>query len=135
MPRKKRPSAGVSRAYDEALGRLIRQRRIALGLSQTQLGERLDLTFQQVQKYEKGVNRLVFGRFMQVCRILDVAPDELCRQVEQKLGGVPPDDGRSEPARDMLNLVQAGQAVDNDTRRRVTSLLRAVAGSDDAEAE
>jgi transcriptional regulator with XRE-family HTH domain len=49
-------------------------RRILMGLSQEKLGEALDLTFQQVQKYEKGTNRIGASRLQQIAQILNVPP-------------------------------------------------------------
>jgi len=49
-------------------------RRILLGMSQEKLGEALDLTFQQVQKYEKGTNRIGASRLQQISKILNVSP-------------------------------------------------------------
>lgn len=49
-------------------------RRVMLGMSQEKLGEALGLTFQQVQKYEKGTNRIGASRLQQISRILDVPP-------------------------------------------------------------
>jgi transcriptional regulator with XRE-family HTH domain len=49
-------------------------RRILLGMSQEKLGEALDLTFQQVQKYEKGTNRIGASRLQQISKILNVPP-------------------------------------------------------------
>lgn len=57
---------------DKHVGLRVRMRRIELGLSQTALGEELGLTFQQVQKYEKGVNRIGAGRLQQIALILKV---------------------------------------------------------------
>ena len=50
----------------------MRLRRMLLGMSQERLGERMGLTFQQVQKYEKGVNRIGASRLFQISKILDV---------------------------------------------------------------
>ena len=49
-------------------------RRILVGLSQEKLGEALGLTFQQVQKYEKGANRIGASRLQQISKILEVPP-------------------------------------------------------------
>lgn len=49
-------------------------RRVMLGMSQEKLGEALGLTFQQVQKYEKGTNRIGASRLQQISRTLDVPP-------------------------------------------------------------
>jgi transcriptional regulator with XRE-family HTH domain len=50
----------------------VRMRRIMLGMSQEKLGEALDLTFQQIQKYEKGTNRIGASRLQQIADILQV---------------------------------------------------------------
>jgi transcriptional regulator with XRE-family HTH domain len=55
---------------DEHVGRRMRFRRLALGVSQEELGRQLGLTFQQVQKYEKGVNRIAAGRLFALSRAL-----------------------------------------------------------------
>src|SRR5271170_2175076 len=57
---------------DAQVGNRIRLRRMLIGMSQEKLGELLGLTFQQVQKYEKGVNRIGAGRLYQVAHILGV---------------------------------------------------------------
>jgi transcriptional regulator with XRE-family HTH domain len=49
-------------------------RRTMLDMSQTELGERIGVTFQQVQKYERGVNRIGSSRLMQICDVLQVTP-------------------------------------------------------------
>jgi len=54
------------------VGRNIRIQRLAKGLSQTELAQKLGVTFQQVQKYEKGVNRIGCGRVFQIARVLGV---------------------------------------------------------------
>src|SRR5580693_6549785 len=57
---------------DGQVGNRVRLRRMLIGMSQEKLGELLGLTFQQVQKYEKGVNRIGAGRLYQVAHILGV---------------------------------------------------------------
>ena len=59
-------------AEDLHVGRRIRARRAELGMSQTALGDALGLTFQQVQKYERGVNRVGAGRLSLIARHLNV---------------------------------------------------------------
>jgi transcriptional regulator with XRE-family HTH domain len=58
--------------HDHELGVRIRLRRTELGISQSELGQKLGVTFQQVQKYEKGVNRVGAARLQQVATALDV---------------------------------------------------------------
>ena len=57
---------------DRNIGSRMRARRIAIGMSQEKLGDMLGLTFQQVQKYEKGVNRVGAGRLLDIAAILQV---------------------------------------------------------------
>jgi transcriptional regulator with XRE-family HTH domain len=57
---------------DRHIGARLRSRRVAIGLSQEKLGAALGITFQQVQKYEKGVNRMGAGRLQQAAHVLDV---------------------------------------------------------------
>jgi transcriptional regulator with XRE-family HTH domain len=57
---------------DKHVGAKVRMRRMMLGMSQEKLGDALDLTFQQVQKYEKGANRIGASRLQQISHILQV---------------------------------------------------------------
>jgi transcriptional regulator with XRE-family HTH domain len=57
---------------DLHVGRRARMRRLMLGMSQTTLGEKIGITFQQIQKYEKGTNRISASRLQQLSRILQV---------------------------------------------------------------
>lgn len=59
-------------SIDRHVGNRVRMRRLMLGISQEQLGEGLGLTFQQVQKYEKGTNRVCASRIQQISEILQV---------------------------------------------------------------
>ena len=59
-------------AQDREVGRRIRLRRQELGVSQTKLGDALKVSFQQVQKYEKGINRVSAGRLQQIAGFLQV---------------------------------------------------------------
>jgi ribosome-binding protein aMBF1 (putative translation factor) len=57
---------------DIEVGRRVRTFRLEKGLSQEQLGDQLGLTFQQVQKYEKGINRIGAGRLQRIANILEI---------------------------------------------------------------
>ena len=59
---------------DTHVGGRVRMRRILAGMSQEKLGEALGLTFQQVQKYEKGTNRIGASRLQQISKVLQVPP-------------------------------------------------------------
>ncbi len=60
---------------DVHVGARIRQRRTSLGMSQEKLGDALNLTFQQIQKYERGANRVGASRLYDLCRVFDVTAD------------------------------------------------------------
>jgi transcriptional regulator with XRE-family HTH domain len=57
---------------DIAVGKKIRIRRIQVGMSQTKLGDQLGVTFQQIQKYERGANRVSCSRLVEIAKALDV---------------------------------------------------------------
>jgi transcriptional regulator with XRE-family HTH domain len=63
---------------DKYVGSRIRMRRIMLGMSQEKLGDALGLTFQQVQKYEKGTNRVGASRLQQIADVLQVHRRPMC---------------------------------------------------------
>lgn len=62
-------------AIDREFGSRLRAAREARNMSQEALGDRLGITFQQVQKYEKGVNRVGFSRLVAICKILELDPN------------------------------------------------------------
>ena len=65
-------SKGFPNPIDVHVGRRIRQRRTLLGMSQEKLAEAIGLTFQQVQKYERGSNRVSSSRLFDLTHVLDV---------------------------------------------------------------
>lgn len=78
------PTARVPTAHDREIGRRIRVLRMDAGLSQTDLGEHCGITFQQVQKYENGRNRIANGRLLQIAALLKVTPAYLLTGGEAK---------------------------------------------------
>jgi transcriptional regulator with XRE-family HTH domain len=72
MNRAPRLSPKEPQAVDRHVAARIRQKRVELGMSQETLGEALGVTFQQVQKYEKGTNRVSAGRLFTIASLLDV---------------------------------------------------------------
>src|SRR5215207_6562079 len=124
---------------DRHVGSRVRMRRMMVGMSQEKLGEACGITFQQIQKYEKGSNRMGASRLHQIARVLGVP-------VEFFYEGVPTDQGSGGPIvvdRDSrsltdflatsegLELVKAFIAVkDQKVRRRIVDLTRAVAAGE-----
>ena len=68
------PHARSVGARDAEIGRLVRAQRKKLGWTQTDLAARIGVTFQQVQKYENGTNRISIGRLTRIAEALDVPP-------------------------------------------------------------
>jgi transcriptional regulator with XRE-family HTH domain len=76
MPRISNKSAT---RIDKLIGEAIRVHRLSKGLTQGQLGSKLGVTFQQIQKYEKGTNRIGSGRLYQIAEIFEVPVTEFFR--------------------------------------------------------
>jgi transcriptional regulator with XRE-family HTH domain len=126
---------------DVHVGARIRSRRTILGISQTALGERIGLTFQQIQKYEKGSNRVSSSRLFDLARVLDVPLsyffDEMDRGVSKQspgqLLGARPEAVSSESGdpmhrRETLELVRAYYGIaDAAARARLRELVKALA--------
>src|SRR3954453_4529208 len=74
---------------DRHVGSRVRMRRMMLGMSQEKLGDALSLTFQQVQKYEKGTNRMGAGRLQQIAQTLQVPVSLFFEGVATVLVGPP----------------------------------------------
>ncbi|WP_338822092.1 helix-turn-helix transcriptional regulator [Bradyrhizobium septentrionale] len=70
MPARKTHPRTVT-GIDKIIGNRLRQRRLELHISQSELADKLGVSFQQVQKYEKGVNRIGAGRLQQIANILE----------------------------------------------------------------
>src|SRR3984957_13957543 len=80
---------------DTHVGNRVRMRRLMLNMSQSKLGHALDLTFQQIQKYEKGTNRIGASRLQQISHILQV-PISFFFEGAPIIAGMPRAEGVSE---------------------------------------
>jgi transcriptional regulator with XRE-family HTH domain len=67
---------------DRAIGERIKARRLELHMSQEELGRSMDISFQQIQKYEKGTNRVSAGRLMQISNVLKTSTHYFMEDVE-----------------------------------------------------
>lgn len=77
MPKKRVGSTRIAGQTDKEIGNRVRAYRIDRGLSQTDLGQKLDVSFQQIQKYEKGSNKIGAVRLMEISVIFGITPHEL----------------------------------------------------------
>ena len=119
---------------DVQVGNRVRIRRMLIGMSQERLGDLLGLTFQQVQKYEKGVNRIGAGRLFEVSRILNVPVDFFY----EGLGTNPlPANETDAAAPQVMEFVASGEGLqlslafmkikDAKVRKRVLDLVKSLA--------
>jgi transcriptional regulator with XRE-family HTH domain len=113
---------------DVEVGQRIRAMRQDAGLSQTQLADELGLTFQQVQKYEKGVNRVGAGRLTKIAQVLGVPVNQLITDEPLRKGAQEPESPLallSKPG--ALALLRAyGKLKEGTLRRSVVSLVENV---------
>ena len=112
---------GIPNPVDIHVGSRVRLRRTLLGLSQEKLGEAVGLTFQQIQKYERGANRIGASRLFEFSRILDVPVSFFFDDMNEraKAGGI-----RHE-AQGLGDQPQAPLEPDPLTRRETLELVRA----------
>jgi transcriptional regulator with XRE-family HTH domain len=119
---------------DAHVGHRIRLRRMLLGMSQEKLGTALGLTFQQVQKYERGVNRIGAGRLFEIARILGVKIEYFYEGVEDSTG---PGFSEGATAAPLMEFVSSGEGMqlslafmrirDTRIRKRVLDLIKEIA--------
>lgn len=138
-------NARRANTVDSHVGARVRLRRMLLGMSQEKLGESLGLTFQQVQKYEKGVNRIGASRLFDLAHVLGVPVQFFYDEIDSS------DHNQSSPlagfaerpsdtyvvdflgSREGLELNKAFVRIaDPKVRRSVIDLVRSLAGPDGA---
>jgi transcriptional regulator with XRE-family HTH domain len=125
-------SARGPTSIDQHVGARLRLRRSLLEMSQSQLGERLGVTFQQIQKYERGTNRIGASRLFNVSRVMEVPVAYFFEGLDE--GGAPElqsDDSDTLydfiASPDGLALASAFASIKDQTvRRRVIDLLRSL---------
>ena len=126
----------VSNPLDIALGARIRVRRKSLGLSQDDLAVQVSLTFQQIQKYERGANRVSFSRLVEIARTLKCRVQDLIGDLDVE--GEVSDQVAAEAVQlketGALELIRAYSAIRTAGRRRiVVSLAQTLSKEDEPE--
>jgi len=129
LPKKK------ANPVDAHVGYRVRLRRMLIGMSQEHLGELLGLTFQQVQKYERGINRIGAGRLYEVAGILGVPVSFFYEGVN---GVEPSGEGGSLESSAVMDFLSSNEGIqlstafigikDAKVRRRLLDLVRSIAG-------
>jgi transcriptional regulator with XRE-family HTH domain len=134
-----RTPSGRPNPIDVHVGGRVRLRRTLLGMSQEKLGEALGLTFQQVQKYERGANRIGASRLFDLARVLDVPVSYFYEDMDEDMAEASPRHmvrATEDPPefsdnlmvqRETLELVRAYYRIrDPEVRRRVQELAKAL---------
>lgn len=131
---------GIPSPVDEHAGERVRMRRKMLGMTQTGLGDAIGLTFQQVQKYERGANRISASRLCDLSRVLDVSIDyffedmptavaasSLATKKRGKAKKPPSHEPDPMTKRETLEFVRAYYKIeDANVRQRVRELIKAL---------
>ena len=138
-PRRAAPrrTRGKPTSVDAHVGQRVRFRRSLLGMSQEKLATALNLTFQQVQKYEKGANRVGAGRLYQLSQALEVPVSYFFEGLEDQ-----PDEGTGalESAdlltrRETVDVIRSYYGIsDSGVRQQLRDLLRTLASGEALEA-
>lgn len=128
MRRRQKASPRAVNDQDRETGMRIRSRRLELHVSQSELGAALGITFQQIQKYEKGVNRVAAARLNEIAAFLKTTMAAL-------MGGDRPGDAQQSSlvsefvsSRDGIDLIEAWSKLESQqVRRSIISLARSLA--------
>lgn len=114
---------------DRQVGERMRRRRILLGLTQDQLADALGISYQQIQKYETGANRVSAGRLAQISEVLEVQPGWFFgapEKVESAAGS----------SRAVIDLVRNFSRIEDErVRTHLMALVRSLAGRGDEETD
>ena len=111
-----RPMAKRVEPVDVLVGRRVRAYRLSLGMSQTTLGDKVGVTFQQIQKYERGTNRIGSSRLQKVANVLGISVGALFAETE---GDQPGQDALTEMTSQphAARLLKAFAAISDDKLR------------------
>lgn len=142
---------GAPNPVDVYVGNRVRIRRTLLGMSQEKLGEELGLTFQQVQKYERGLNRIGASRLWDLCNVLNspigyfyegidkavasfsprnVSKGDFAAAAEE---GLPEEDNDPLTRRETLEMVRAYYRIeDRAVAKKIFELIKTVAGKEES---
>lgn len=138
----KRKTKGTPDNVDIHVGQRLRVRRSLLGMSQEKLAEAIGLTFQQIQKYERGINRISAGRLFQFSKILDVPIGYFYDKIGGEISAAPAYGGLSDNQqeafgggddvmqnKETIDLVRAYYAINDSAKRKETlRFIKAMTG-------
>lgn len=134
----------IPHPVDVHVGKRIKLRRTLMGITQGQLGESIGLTFQQVQKYERGFNRVSSSKLWMLSNILDVPLtyffDEMAEGTKEAFHGLETENSESNVPeeeltlhrRQTLELVRAYSKIeDQNVRKNLNNMVKSMAGLQD----
>ena len=120
-------------SIDKEIGSRVRMRRISVGMSQEKLGDMLGLTFQQVQKYEGGANRVSASRLAEVAEVLGVSVSYFFNDLDLAGDAATPDE---QEIREMMQRPEAIELIrwyyaiaDSGVRQQFLEMVKTVAQS------
>ncbi len=127
---------------DIHVGSRVRLRRNMLGMSQEKLGEKLGITFQQVQKYEKGTNRVGASRLQAIASILEAPVSFFFDDAPGQNSGQPQGLSEDSPTSYVVDFISSAEGLqlnrafvrinDPKLRRKIIDLVRTIASDDEA---
>ena len=128
------------KTIDTILGERIRHRRLELGMTQSDLAQKIEVRFQQVQKYERGANRVGASRLFELAKALGVPVSYFFDDMPAEGGAgpstAPTGQTDEDPMRrrETVELVRTYYRIPDETaRRRLYELMRSIAGSMDGD--
>ncbi len=120
---------------DVHVGKRVRHRRWMVGMTQQQLGEAVGIKFQQIQKYETGMNRVSASRLWDIAKAMDVDVRFFFEGIEEGVTDSAPEDLKTESPqmqgdlladKEALELVRSYYSIPENQRRRLFDLARAL---------
>ena len=130
----KDPNRKDPHRIDVHVGGRVRLRRMMMGLSQERLGEQLGLTFQQIQKYEKGANRIGASRLYDIAQVLGVSVQFFFEDLPEDIEPSAVDEGEQESAPRLMTFVSSAEGLQlntafsriecEETRKRIVDLVK-----------
>lgn len=128
---------------DVHVGSRVRLRRTMLGMSQEKLGEALGITFQQIQKYEKGTNRVGASRLQNISTILNVPVSFFFEDAPADVSGAQPGMAEASSSNYVVDFLSSSEGLqlnrafvkiaDPKVRRKIVDLVKALAADSDAD--
>ena len=130
-----------STRVDVHVGARMRLRRVMLGMSQERLGESLGITFQQIQKYEKGTNRVGASRLQQIARVLSTPVSFFFEDAPGQEGSSQAGFAEADATNYVVDFLSSSEGLqlnrafvkikDPKVRRKIIEMVRALANDDD----